>query len=253
MTYQLRYATALPNGNKGVGLVLNQAVAFVANLPVVLGLPPGHGNALNAPPAASTAERLVQANTLLDSRAYRETWVRGLYRSLLGREADAQGLQAHLARLGRGTTMAELVASFVASGEFLNRNGGTAESYVNALYQTLLGRQPAGGEGQPHLARLRSGTSRLELARSFLQSGEFARREALVLFRGILGREPGEGELAAWTTTLSGQRDPVRAGLASFLSSLEAFIRLAGTAPGPNPPATGNPPTWLLPGAGNPA
>lgn len=51
--------------------------------------------------------------------------VEGLYRGLLGREADPEGLAWHGARFGAGATgLAQMAADFVASDEFRTRNGG---------------------------------------------------------------------------------------------------------------------------------
>jgi SAM-dependent methyltransferase len=53
------------------------------------------------------------------------TIVGELYRGLLDREADQDGLNHHSAALGSGTALAQLLRGFVASPEFVSKHGGS--------------------------------------------------------------------------------------------------------------------------------
>jgi hypothetical protein len=53
-----------------------------------------------------------------EQRASNEGFVRGLYRELLNREPDAEGLAAHLAGLERGVTRAQIRDVFLNSSEY---------------------------------------------------------------------------------------------------------------------------------------
>ncbi|MFM8931251.1 MAG: DUF4214 domain-containing protein, partial [Gemmataceae bacterium] len=61
-------------------------------------------------------------------------FVQGLYRDVLGREADSAGLEAHVAALARGATRADLALGFLTSVEHGTQVAGEA-------YQSLLGRE----------------------------------------------------------------------------------------------------------------
>lgn len=67
------------------------------------------------------------------------TW---LYRAVLGREPDPQGLQNAVVEIQKGE-LGPLVRSFVASPEFQNRRRGlSAAALLESFYQGLLGRAP---------------------------------------------------------------------------------------------------------------
>jgi hypothetical protein len=64
------------------------------------------------------------------------------YLSLLGRAADADGLQYWTTQMQNGLTDQQLEAGFIASAEFYATAGGTDSAWVAAAYQLLLGRAP---------------------------------------------------------------------------------------------------------------
>lgn len=67
------------------------------------------------------------------------TW---LYRAVLGRDPEPQGLQSATAEIERGRLGAQ-VRSFVASPEFQRRRSGlSASALLESFYQGLLGRAP---------------------------------------------------------------------------------------------------------------
>ena len=235
-TYQMRYQLDFGNGNHGVGLEKAQAVGFVGKLQALLGIAPSPGLDNLAAPTGSQAQRVALVNESLDSAAFRESWVAGLYTHLLGRTADQAGLAQQVGRLRQGASMTDILSGFLASDEYYRRVGATPSGFVGALYQTLLSRKAPFWESLPHVARLMTGATRLQVARSFLTSPEFAQRETATLFQSILGRDPAKTELAAWSAAMLAGRDPLRAVLSSVLASREAYQRLSATAlPTANP------------------
>ena len=100
----------------------------------------------------------VAASFYASEEYYRSTggtpraWVADLYRELLGREADAQGLDHWTRAMASGTPRTTVAALFYGSEE-------TVRKRVTDLYQHLLGRAPDPA-GSVHLAGLRPGLRR---------------------------------------------------------------------------------------------
>lgn len=138
-------------------------------------------------------------------------FVQQLYRNVLGREADQDGLDIWGGELNEGMTRGALLLAFADSGEFQDRMAGTVE--VVKLYTLLYGRVPAGTELQTWQDFLRG----LELTDLFLESAEFEARFPSglshaqyvdVMFQGFLRRGVDsvglavlEGQLNASQTT----------------------------------------------------
>src|SRR5205823_13663913 len=74
------------------------------------------------------------------SGEYRTDLVQGLYQQLLGRQADAAGLSSFVAALATGSTVNQVKVSLLSSEEYFDRAGGTANGFLNRLYQDVLGR-----------------------------------------------------------------------------------------------------------------
>jgi uncharacterized repeat protein (TIGR01451 family) len=90
----------------------------------------------------------------LDSPEYAQHYVTTLYNVILGRAPDAGGLQFWTQAMGQpgtsgthggGVDEKDIVAGFFGSDEFFSKSGNTAQSWVNALYEDLLGRAPDTG------------------------------------------------------------------------------------------------------------
>jgi SAM-dependent methyltransferase len=58
-----------------------------------------------------------------------DQFVKALYEAILGRDADAAGLRAHMSALRNGVSHADLIRDFVCSPEFRSRNGGAENPY----------------------------------------------------------------------------------------------------------------------------
>jgi hypothetical protein len=119
--------------------------------------------------------------------------VRGLYRSVLGRDADPAGLAAGLNALGHGVTPAALAAVFWNSAEHRGRQ-------VDSYYRNLLGRDPDPQGRANAIAFLQAGSGEAALVEFVLGSSELAQAGdtvfATTLYRAILGRDPAPSEVA---------------------------------------------------------
>jgi hypothetical protein len=105
--------------------------------------------------ASGVSEDAVAASFLVSaeytaSHASNEAFIAGLYRDVLGREADATGLNNNVAALAAGRTRAELVALFLTCDERYVR-------VINQSYGLYLDRAADPTGLASYLAKLRSG------------------------------------------------------------------------------------------------
>jgi hypothetical protein len=171
------------------------------------------------------AGRQQVANMILHSPEYATAAVRRLYERLLLREADPAGQAFWIDFMGQGHTAAEVEGMLLASDEYFSRrSGGTAEGFLQALYQDVFGRfldsDGAGFWGQA----LAAGTSRTEVARAILTSAEGAAATVRGWYDQFLGRLPDDGGMTFWTNALQKGEDR-EAVLAAILASDEYFMR----------------------------
>lgn len=103
--------------------------------------------------------------------------------------------------------------------------------FVQHLYEDLLGRDPAGGDDQPWLSLLASGTSQATVAQAILQSPEHLHILVNSMYQKLLGRTAETQGLDFWTNQLMHGSDEstVRAQIAA---SDEFFTRAGGTNDG---------------------
>jgi MBG domain (YGX type)/Domain of unknown function (DUF4214) len=153
-----------------------------------------------------------------------QLFVEELYRNLLGREADAQGLKVWTAFLQAGGTRLQVVQGFWTSPEHRGRQ-------VDQLYATYLHREadPSGRAFWVNV--LLSGGSETAVADAFLTSEEYRQAHADTtayltgLYADVLGRAPDAAGRAAWQQAAQGEVS--RAALAdAFLESREENQKL---------------------------
>ncbi len=139
-----------------------------------------------------------------------------LYKSILGRDADAGGRATHVTLIVNGATVEQIQAAFFASAEYTLRFAGNV-AFAHSLYQTLLGRLPTQSEVDSQVALLPS-LGRQGLAAGFLASTEYRNREVTALYFDVLKRAtpPTAGEVAA--------------NVSSGLDLLSLRVLFAGTA-----------------------
>ncbi|HEX4902470.1 MAG TPA: DUF4214 domain-containing protein [Acidimicrobiales bacterium] len=159
--------------------------------------------------------------------AYSDEWigvlVDGLYRSTLGRSADAGGRAFWIDQLRRGMTPAQVASHFYASDEYFRRAGGTAPAWVADLYAEILdrGADPAGLAFW--VARAGS-VARPAISLDFYQSLESRRDRVDALFGTLLGRDPDPSGWSFWAGVLSNGRD---LDLAMFLAASDEYAARA--------------------------
>jgi hypothetical protein len=159
--------------------------------------------------------------------AYSDEWigrlVDGLYRSTLGRSADAGGRAYWISVLRSGQTPAQVAAHFYASDEYFRRAGGTTTAWIQDLYRKVLGRTADAG-GLAYWVTRAGSVSRPAIALDFYQSLESRRDRVQALFGTLLGRGPDPGGWSHWAGVLRSGRD---LDLAMFLAASDEYFQRA--------------------------
>jgi hypothetical protein len=129
-------------------------------------------------------------------------WVVGLYRDLLGRDPDPQGLQDWLAALQRGVSPAQIAYGFAASAE-------REAQRITADYQKFLGRNPEPGSIPGWVDAFLHGASNEDIVAGFVASPEYFQGHYTDLrdwlfsaYQDILGRAPDSAGYDQWLTVL---------------------------------------------------
>jgi V8-like Glu-specific endopeptidase len=135
-----------------------------------------------------------------------EGWVRGMYRNLLGRDADSQGVAFWLGALAHGTTPAAIAYGFAASAE-------REAQRITADYQRYLGRAPESAVVVDGWVRaFLAGANNEDVIAGFVGSAEYFRDPAKgagsvdswvrSAYEDVLNRGPAPAEVAAWEQVL---------------------------------------------------
>ncbi|HWB11342.1 MAG TPA: GDSL-type esterase/lipase family protein [Pirellulales bacterium] len=99
-------------------------------------------------------------------------FIRSAYQQYLGRETDLTGLTYWLAQMQAGTKNQAIEAAFLSSDEFYARAGGTTDGWIQAAYQTVLGRAAEAEALSWATSELNAGKSRYDLAMALVMSME---------------------------------------------------------------------------------
>ncbi len=129
-----------------------------------------------------------------------EAYIKGVYRTLLGRNADPGGLTFWESQLNSGASRTAIIDSFWNSPENRGRE-------VDAYYEAYLGRK-ADPQGRAFwIEELQDGVDETAIVDSFLLSPEelMASNQVFVkrLYQGSLGRGASTGEINYWLGQLS--------------------------------------------------
>jgi hypothetical protein len=115
-----------------------------------------------------------------------------------------------------------------ATGVLQESVGTPNQRYVNALYETLLGRAPDAASLDAGAALLDMGAPRFNLASAILNSAEFLTDQVRALYQGILKRDADPAGLNAFVSLLQAGWT-VEQVQASLLGSDEFYTRAGGT------------------------
>lgn len=169
---------------------------------------------------------------VLDATGHAED-VAHIYRAAFHRGADLAGLQYWTGQLDAGNTAEVNVANtFAGSAEFIADYGALSDaSFVDQLYQNVLGRSAEAGGESYWTAQLQAGASRGQVLMGFAESyenisgnvdttGDGCYGEAYRLYAAALARTPDSAGLSYWTGMLRAGSTPVQVAQ-GFLNSPE--------------------------------
>lgn len=110
-----------------------------------------------------------------------------LYRAAFDRLPDKQGMGYHIDNMGRGVTLAEVAAQFIASPEFAAKYGALGNrAFVELLYRNVLHREGDAAGIDFHTANLDAGrTARHDTLVSFSASQEYYAKTVAVFEAGV--------------------------------------------------------------------
>ncbi len=112
-----------------------------------------------------------------------DAWVRGAYQSLLGREADAEGLAYWKGDLAGGATRDSVVSNIKRHPEYRDK-------FISEAYKNLLGRD-VGLEGIDYWGRaMQDGASEDSVIANIKRSDEYGRRQQTAMRDAITLQDP---------------------------------------------------------------
>jgi hypothetical protein len=192
----------------------------------VLGRPPdtaGYLSALAQVVNAYATLRLGVSAAMTNSSEYLTGLVAGYYTQFLKRSGSADEIAGWVHALQSGATDEQVLTSFVSSGEYFQRVGGTNQKWLDQVYLDLLGRSRDPND-LGFLNALNAGAPRGQIAAAVLLSPEYRQRLIQSMYANYLGRPASSDEVNFWVGTLAqGTRDEtVRADI---LASTEYLLR----------------------------
>ncbi len=170
------------------------------------------------------------AQTFTTSTEYRTVLVQGYYSRFLQRAADSSGLSVQLNLFASGYTDEQVIANLVGSAEyFATRASNDNATFLNVMYQDLLGRPIDAGAQALFLGQLTLGVSRTAVAQSVLTSAEYRQNLVSAFYTRFLRRAGSVAEVSAFVNTLAGGSTD-ESVIVSLVSSTE-YYTLAGNSP----------------------
>lgn len=139
----------------------------------------------------------------MESSITRSRWLTNLYSTVHRRAPDPSGFAYWLGQLSEpGWDRHRVESEFYASDEYFIVNGNSLDSFVWALYRDVHGRQNDPDGVAYWVWRIQTGTSRFEVARSFLASSEHIDVVVTSVHSLVLDRAATEEELTYWRPRL---------------------------------------------------
>src|SRR4051794_1565843 len=162
---------------------------------------PGEG-AAHVQALGSGASQASVIRAFATSPEYQAGVVQRTFRELLHRDAEPGALAGFGAALRDGLTEDRLREVVLGSQEYFARHGGTAAGWLAGVYEDVLGRGLAPGEGQAWLDQLAGGRSREAVGGAIASTHEAHEQEVEHAFELELGRHADDTARASWTGLL---------------------------------------------------
>jgi hypothetical protein len=178
------------------------------------------------PNVATKSARTASASAVVNGVDGRQAAAADLFQQAFDRAIDPSGRNYWSTKL-ISISRPEMLSRLTGSNEFYRKAGGTTPTFVDTVYQRVLGRA-ADPSGRTYwINRLNAGRSVESVARSLVASNEYRRHQVNDAFDRILDRAPTTGERDYWTPKIATTRIEVL--LATLAASGENLGRV--TAP----------------------
>jgi len=131
------------------------------------------------------------------------------YQDFLGRPGDSAGVNFWVNAARQGESLEHIKASILGSDEFFTHTGNTLNTYINAIYESQLGRA-VDSAGLSFWSRTTTNTAdgRAETALQIMHSAEGEQVKVTGYYELLLGRLPGASEVNFWVGDIhSGAQD----------------------------------------------
>jgi hypothetical protein len=165
-------------------------------------------------------------NAFVTSAEYRSDVIQNDYQAFLQRTPQSAEVQGWLRQLQNGLGEQQLETEFLASAEFFALHGNTNGGWVNAVYPTVLGRNPSAADLAYWTNQLQNGVGLQTVALDIVMSPEAEARQVNGAFVQLLGRAPDTGGLAYWSGQLEHGLAPAQ--LKAQLAASPEYISLQG-------------------------
>jgi hypothetical protein len=164
--------------------------------------------------------RLAASTVAVNGQKGREAAAADLFQQAFNRTIDPSGRNYWSNKLVT-ISRPEMLSRLTGSSEFYRKAGGTTPTFVDAVYQSVLGRAADPSGRQYWINRLNAGRSVEGVARSLVASSEYRRTQVRTTFQRVLDRQPTTGERDYWTTKVATTRIEVL--IASLAASAEFY------------------------------
>jgi hypothetical protein len=164
--------------------------------------PDASGMAHWAPQIDAGATPLDIARSLVISREFRRRMVAQAYESCLGREPDPAGLAYWTDRLAH-VSPDVVRTGLLGSNEAWNHAGRDPSTWIDQVFQALLGRHASTAEILGLVPRVEAGERRSTLARQIAHVPEARRHLAQIWYPLIAKRVPTDSEIDAWAAAMA--------------------------------------------------
>jgi streptogramin lyase len=190
------------------------------------GEPAGMTNWENELAAGQTITQI--AEQFYQTTEYETDVVKSYYKSFLGRTGSPIEIASWVGKLAAGEGEDVVADQFLTSPEY-NADHADNASYINSLYQKVLGRDATHAEVASWTQLMSSGTTRSSFAAQVVDSTEAYLREIDADYNIILGRVGDSNGINQWVTELQQGKMTLNQVSASFFGSPEATRQAANS------------------------
>jgi hypothetical protein len=157
---------------------------------------------------------------IVNSAEYRGLEVTSYYHNLLNRAPSASEVAGWVSHFQAGATEQQVVLGFITSPEFQSLHASN-DSFVNTLYNFVLGRNASASELAPWNNLLSGHETRADVALAIMNSHEALQDTVQAFYGAYLGRPASNAEVNGWLAFLASNHDQLSALAAGFLTSSE--------------------------------